>query len=181
VTATLRAPLPADLSSAEVSLRLITMDDWAVEVALAAQPDVVRWTRYPAGLDETDARARIEVRLRGAAAATGGRYIVRDPTGLVVGNAGIAMNRQHDPEVFYSLLPSGRGRGLATAATRQFTDWALTVGHELVVLKTIFGNTASEAVAQRAGFTPASVEIDVIQGLEVQLRRWERRGGIPVA
>jgi RimJ/RimL family protein N-acetyltransferase len=114
------------------------------------------------------------VRLQGAAAGTGGRYVVRDPAGVVAGTAGVALNRQHEPEVFYALLPTGRGRGLATAATRRLTDWALGVGHGLVVLKTIVGNTASEAVAHRAGFTPAGVELDVVQGVEVRLHRWER-------
>lgn len=175
---TLHAPLPAELVSDRVSLRLLTMDDWSVEVALSAQPDVVRWTRYPPDLDEAGARARIQVRLLGAAAGTGGRYVVRDPAGDVAGSAGIAMNQQRAPEVFYALLPDGRGRGLATAATRQLTDWALSVGHEVVVLKTIMGNTASEAVAHRSGFAPVSVEHGVVQDREVQLRRWERRGGI---
>lgn len=176
--ATLSAPLPHELVDVRTSLRLITMDDWPVEVALSAQPDVVRWTRYPPDLDEAGARARIAVRLQGAAAGTGGRYVVRGPAGDVAGTAGIAMNAQREPEVFYALLPTGRGRGLATAATRRLTDWAMGVGHELVVLKTIVGNTASEAVAHRAGFTPAAVELGVVQGVEVRLRRWERRDGV---
>ena len=146
-----------------------------MEVALSGQPDVVRWTRYPADLDEAGARVRIEVRLRGVTARTGGRYAVLDPAGGAVGTAGIAMNQQQVPEVFYALLPSGRGRGLATASTRALTDWALDVGHDVVVLKTIVGNTASEAVARRAGFTPVSVELDTVRDSEVELRRWERR------
>ena len=177
MTATLRAPLPVELIGRQASLRLLTMADWPVEVARSAQPDVVRWTRYPPDLDEAGARARIEVRLRGAAAGTGGRYIVHDPAGAVAGNAGIAMNQQQEPEVFYALLPGGRGRGLATSATCQLSDWALGVGHELVILKTTVGNTASEAVARRSGFTLGSVETGVVKDIEVQLRRWERRAG----
>ena len=91
------------------------------------------------------------------------------------------MNQQQVPEVFYALLPGGRGRGLATSATCQLSDWALGVEHELVVLKRIVGNTASEAVARRSGFTLSSVEPGVIQDREVQLRRWERRPGAVVA
>jgi len=175
VTATLRAPLPVELIGPRASLRLITMADWPVEVALSAQPDVVRWTRYPPGLDEAGARARIEARLQGAAAGTGGRYIVRDLAGVVAGNAGIALNQQQAPEVFYALLPGGRGRGLATTATCRLTDWALGAGHDVVVLKTIVGNGASEAVARRSGFAPVSAELAVIRDREVRLRRWERR------
>jgi len=173
----LLVPLPAELTDSRASLRLITMDDWPVEVALSALPDVVRWTRYPPDLDAAGARARIETRMQGAAAGTGGRYIVHDPTGSVAGNAGIAMNEQRTPEVFYALLPAGRGRGLATAATCQLTGWALSVGHDVVVVKTILGNTASEAVARRSGFTPVTVETATVQDAEVQLWRWERSSG----
>lgn len=174
---TLRAALPVELTGARTTLRLITPDDWPVEVALSALPDVVRWTRYPPGLDESGARARIETRVRGAAAGTGGRYVVRDSTGCAVGTAGIAMNGQHDPEVFYALLPAGRGRGLATAATRQLTGWTLDVGHDRVVLRTIEGNTASEAVARRSGYAPVATETAIVRDAAVRLRRWERRPG----
>ena len=113
--------------------------------------------------------------MRGVTARTGGRYVVLDPAGGAVGTAGLAMNQQQAPEVCYALLPSGRGRGLATASTRALTDWALGVGHEVVVLKTIVGNTASDAVARRAGSTPVSVELGTVRDSEVELRRWERR------
>ena len=174
---TLLAALPAELADGRAALRLVTPEDWPVEVALSALPDVVRWTRYPPGLDEAGARARIDTRMQGAAAGTGGRYVVRDPAGRVVGTAGIAMNGQRAPEVFYALLLAGRGRGLATAATRQLTGWALGVGHDRVVLKTILGNTASEAVARRSGYTPVAVETATVRDADVQLRRWEHLSG----
>ena len=172
----LRAGVPPELTDGRVSLRLLTPDDWPLEVALAAQPDVVRWTRYPPGLDEAGARARIGTRVQGAEAGTGGRYVVRDPAGDVAGNAGIAMNGQQTPEVFYALLPAARGRGLATAATVLLTSWALDAGHDVVALKTVLGNVASEAVARRSGFSRVAVETATIRGVEVQLLRWEHRG-----
>jgi RimJ/RimL family protein N-acetyltransferase len=174
VVATLRAALPEVLVGAEVTLRLLTADDWPVEVALAAEPDVVRWTRYPPGLDEAGARARVATRVQGAVDRTGGRYVVLDPAGTVAGNAGIAVNAEQTPEVFYALLPTGRGRGLATAATRLLAGWALGVGHDVVVLKTVVGNTASERVAGRCGFVPVAVETATIRDAEVRLRRWQR-------
>ena len=174
---TLLAPLPTTLSDGLVSLRLITPDDWPLEVGLSAVPDVVRWTRYPPDLDEAGARARIETRVQGAVAGTGGRYVVRTASGSIVGNAGIAMNAQHLPEVFYALLPAGRGLGLATAATRLLTGWALGAGHRVVVLNTISGNTASEAVARRAGFLPTALESATVRDTQVQVQRWERSTG----
>lgn len=116
--------------------------------------------------------------MQGAAARLGGRYIVHGPTGSVAGNAGIAMNGQLMPEVFYALLPAARGQGLATAATCQLTEWALRAGHETVALKTIVGNTASEAVARRSGFTQIATETATIADVEVQLRRWQRGGAV---
>jgi RimJ/RimL family protein N-acetyltransferase len=177
VVSTLLAPLPTTLSDGVASLGLITPEDWRVEVALSALPDVVRWTRYPPDLDEAGARARIETRVQGAVAGTGGRYVVRDAAGDVAGTAGIAMNAQHRPEVFYALLPAGRGRGLATAATLLLTAWALEAGHRVVVLHTISGNEASEAVARRAGFTPVAIGSATIRDVHVRLRRWERSPG----
>lgn len=170
----LLAPVPAELTDGRASLRLFTPADWAVEVALSALPDVVRWTRYPPDLDEEGARARVRTRIEGALVGRGGRYVVRDASGHVAGTAGIAMNSRHAPEVFYAFLPAGRGRGLATAATVQLTEWALGAGHDVVLLMTMVGNTASEAVARRAGFRATAVETAGVKEATVQLRRWER-------
>lgn len=177
VSTTLLAALPTQFTNDLATLRLIGLDDWPVEVALAAQPDVVRWTRYPPELDEAGARARIRDRIDWALARKGGRYIVIDPAGAIAGNAGIAMNDQQTPEIFYALLPSGRGRGLAAAAARQLSDWALNAGHGVVALKTVTGNAASELVARRAGFHPVGAETGVIRGSEVQLQRWHKAKG----
>ena len=62
------------------------------------------------------------------------------------------------PEVFYSLLPAGRGRGLATRAATALAAWALGAGYPQVALLTLPGNAASEAVARRAGFVESGEE-----------------------
>jgi ribosomal-protein-alanine N-acetyltransferase len=55
----------------------------------------------------------------------------------------------------YWLVPSARGRGLASAAARTLTDWGFGVmGLEQIELAILPENTASQRVAERLGATP---------------------------
>lgn len=108
-----------------------------------------------------------------------GHYAVLDADDVALGTAGIASS-EGDPaaaEVFYALLPQGRHRGAATAAALALSEWAFSVGVERVLLLTIIGNTASEAVARRAKFLPDSEEIRDHQGSPTRMRRWARESG----
>ncbi len=78
------------------------------------------------------------------------------------------------PEVFYALLPQGRGRGAATVAAVALSDWALSLGLAPVLLFTMIGNTTSEAVAARAGFTFAGQDVLDHRGQPAAMRRWTR-------
>jgi RimJ/RimL family protein N-acetyltransferase len=149
-------------------------DDWPLEQALSRVPDVVRWTLYPPNLSDSDAQertARIEQagrhgRLRRY------RIIANEDT---LGTAGISNNSTTDEvEVFYALLPSGRGRGAATIATRTLSDWGLDHGARQVLLLTIPGNAASEAVARRAGFAVEGREVRLQRGKEAEMLRWAK-------
>jgi len=83
------------------------------------------------------------------------RYVLSQGAGCGVGTAGIAIGKFDLPEVFYALLPKGGGRGAATVAAVALSDWVLSLGLGPVLLFTMIGNTTSEAVAARAGFTCA--------------------------
>jgi RimJ/RimL family protein N-acetyltransferase len=158
---------PLLLATAAGELRSLTAADWRLYQTLSEDPDVVRWTTHPAALDEATARAKVE---RGRANAVVRRYsIVLD--GQIAGLAGIAVT--DDPEIFYAVLPAARGRGAATAAARALTDWALEAGARRVVLLTIPGNTASEAVARRAGFAEAGTEIRPHRDVPTEMTVWE--------
>jgi RimJ/RimL family protein N-acetyltransferase len=50
------------------------------------------------------------------------------------------------------VVPSARGRGVATAILRELTAWALREGVQRCELIISAGNTASERVAERAGY-----------------------------
>ena len=53
----------------------------------------------------------------------------------------------------YWLLPDGRGQGLAAQATAIFTEWAFaSLQLHVVVARCATDNTASQSVAQRAGY-----------------------------
>jgi hypothetical protein len=59
---------PPRILTGAFRLRALEIDDWVVEQQLSSDPAVVRWTYYPADLDEARARRRIEELLERTAA-----------------------------------------------------------------------------------------------------------------
>jgi RimJ/RimL family protein N-acetyltransferase len=170
------APMPAELAAEGWRLRILSDADWRLEWRMSRDPDVVRWTLYPPDLTEEAARERIQRTLQRAGEQRAARYAVVDTDGIPIGTAGIACNDE-DPteaEVFYALLPHGRHRGAATAAARALSEWALSTGIERVLLITIPGNAASEAVANRASFRPRGEEVRDQRGALTRMLRWVR-------
>jgi len=170
------APMPAELAAGQWQLRILSDADWRLEWMMSRDPDVVRWTLYPPDMTEASALERICRTRQRANEQLAARYAVLDPAHAAVGTAGIASN-ENDPteaEVFYALLPHGRHRGAATASARALCEWALSVGIEHVLLLTIPGNTASEAVAGRAGFLLDGEETRDHRGTPTRLLRWSR-------
>lgn len=55
-------------------------------------------------------------------------------------------------ELGYVTAPGHRGRGVATALLRWMTTWALEQGAQRIALHISASNTASQAVAERAGY-----------------------------
>ena len=60
-------------------------------------------------------------------------------------------------EIGYFVLPHARRRGFATTIARLLSVHAFTLGIERVAAYVNVGNTASERVAERAGFTREGV------------------------
>ncbi len=56
-------------------------------------------------------------------------------------------------ELGYAVSPWARGRGVATAALRELTGWALDQGMQRVTALISVDNTASSRVAEKVGFT----------------------------
>ena len=169
------ASLPADLAAGRWQLRALTDDDWRLERTMSRDPEVVRWTLYPPDLTEESARERVHRTRQRAEEQLATRYAVLDHDGIAIGTAGIACSETgSDAEVFYALLPHGRHRGAATAAARALTDMGASIGMQRVLLITIPGNSASEAVARRAGFVPEGEETRDQHGAPTRMLRWSR-------
>ncbi len=170
--------LPTEIAANPWRLRLLSDVDWKLTWAMSRDPEVVRWTLYPPEMTEDAAHRRGRRITQSTNKRLSGHYAVLDAEHAAIGSAGIASS-DNDPaaaEVFYALLPQGRHRGAATAATRALCEWAFSVGVESVLLLTITGNAASEAVATRAGFIPDGEEIRDHQGSPTHMRRWARTG-----
>ena len=60
-------------------------------------------------------------------------------------------------EIGYFVLPHARGRGVATTIARMLAEHAFSLGIDRVAAYVNVGNTASERVVDRAGFTREGV------------------------
>jgi RimJ/RimL family protein N-acetyltransferase len=60
-------------------------------------------------------------------------------------------------EIGYFVLPTARGRGVATTIARTLAEHAFSLGIERVAAYVNVGNTASERVLEKAGFTREGV------------------------
>ncbi len=170
------ADLPAEITAGPWRLRLLADANWELAWVMSRDPDVVRWTLYPPEMTEDAAHRRSRRITESANQRLSGQYAVLDVDHRAIGTAGVASS-DGDPaaaEVFYALLPQGRHRGAATAAALALSEWAFSVGVERVLLLTITGNTASEAVAVRAEFEPDGEEIRDHQGSPTRMQRWAR-------
>jgi len=163
--------MPLTLGADGFSLRQLTLEDWPIEAELSRHADVVRWTYYPADLDEGQARRRIEEYLARAAQGLVRRYVILDGENRI-GICGVGQLTATAPEVFYALTREGRGRGAATAAVRALCSWLHQDRPGQVALETVEGNAASEQVARRSGFVLASSQPDEHRGEPVVLHRW---------
>ncbi len=76
-------------------------------------------------------------------------------------------------EIGYWLFPEAQGRGIATRIARFLAERGFAMGAERVEARVFVGNTASERVLERAGFTREGV-------LRSLPRRWGGRADMTV-
>ncbi|HEU0304598.1 MAG TPA: GNAT family N-acetyltransferase [Gaiellaceae bacterium] len=152
----LRAPDPP-LSDGVVLLRPWSDADTPAVAAACRDPEIARWIDdIPAPYTRADARAYVAACRRGWKEGSLWAFAVTDAaTGDVVGSCGIAWQ---DPthgvaEIGYWVRADDRGRGVATRAVRLASAWAFeTGGVERLQLRADVLNTASQKVAEKAGF-----------------------------
>ena len=148
-------------SDGVVRLREWRPADAADMTAACRDPEVARWTMVPDDYREADARAFIAGRdaARRAGEALDAAVVDAVDGGLLGAVALTALDWRHErAEVGYWVAPWARGRGVATRAVRLLAAWTFThteIGR--LDLMTYIGNTASERVAERAGFVREGV------------------------
>ena len=117
--------------------------------------DSLRFTRIPEPVPPGFAQQWLERYEEGRAAGTREAFAIVDEAGGVVGIA-VAPEIDHESrtaELGYIVAPEARGRGVATAALRELTEWAFSeLGMLRLQLMIGVDNAASKRVAERCGY-----------------------------
>lgn len=147
-------PLRDDL----VALRPWSFDDVGAVTRACQDPEIARWTMVPTPYSEADARLWLEkvtdpgIEDHLAVAVTtsdGGRF---------VGSMSLFIMKPGVGEFGYWAAPGARGRGYTSRALRLLAAWTLDeLKLPRLQLGTLPGNTASERVAEKAGFSREGV------------------------
>jgi RimJ/RimL family protein N-acetyltransferase len=106
--------------------------------------------------------------------------IVGGEDGNFLGAISLVFPEDRPPSAGYWVAQWGRNRGIATAALTVITAWGFeTLGIGLITLATMFGNVASERVAQKAGYTFIGETLDYSPPRNpvsvYSVKEWERR------
>jgi RimJ/RimL family protein N-acetyltransferase len=157
-----RIKLPAEpLIDGQTELRPWRDSDLSALVAACRDDQIAQWTRVPLNYSESDGRAFLLQRYDMAFAGLAAPFaIVRAPDGDLLGSISlmrIAWQHQR-AEVGYWLAREARGQGHATRAVELICAWGFaTLGLERIDLLAATGNSASQHVAKRSGFTREAV------------------------
>jgi RimJ/RimL family protein N-acetyltransferase len=145
--------LPDDITSARLTLRLVTPED--AEGMLAGRRRVSWHPDYPRKADQ-DAAAMVKA--DNPHAGWGQRHIVRNGDGLVVGSIGFfgaptaAEDEIEEAEVGFGLVEDARGHGAVTEAVRALLEHTDEAGVR-VRASVRPENRASLRVLAKCGFT----------------------------
>ncbi|MGY1711101.1 GNAT family N-acetyltransferase [Geodermatophilus sp. SYSU D00758] len=145
--------------TARLVLRPHRPDDEDAVLAACQDPETQRWiSALPVPYTRADARAWVAEAAPAERAGRRGMPVVVEAGGRLVGSAGVHLRGGRlGPEIGYWTAPWARGRGYAAEAAHALADWALGLGAPRVHLFADVGNTASQAVAVRAGFVREGV------------------------
>ena len=156
------------LTGAGVILRPFRADDVDAVLEAATDPLIPLISTVPNVADRNLAFAFIERQHRRATSGTGYSFAVADASDRCVGQIGLWLHDidQGRAAIGYWIRPSARGQGLAAAALRCLTAWAMSLNeiHRLQLYVEPH-NRASWRTAESAGFER--------EGL---LRSWEYVG-----
>jgi RimJ/RimL family protein N-acetyltransferase len=124
--------------------------------ALVEDPAVVRFTRVPEPTPHDFAQTWFASYERGREDGTKEAFAIVDASSAFLGRAVAPLidRPTRTVELGYVIAPEARGRGVATAAVRLLSRWALEeLGALRVELWISIHNSASSVVARRCGYT----------------------------
>lgn len=143
--------LPVTLESARVRLDLPTRADTAAITEACQDPAVVRWTTIPVPYRAADAQRFVDA-LVGPGWASDREYTWAIRRQGSTWLEGVISYRTAHRDLGFWLAPEARGAGLLHEAVELVVGWAFAQGAPDVYWECYVGNTASAAVARRAGF-----------------------------
>src|SRR6476646_9303611 len=154
----MKIPIPdPPLSDDTVALRPWKMDDVPAITAICQDAEIPRWTTIPTPYSDEHAREFVARMTRPDLEDTLALAIVT-MGGEVVGALTMWIVTPGVVEFGYWLSAKERGRGYMTRALALLARWAVaTMDIRRLQLGTIPGNTASERVAEKVGFTSEGV------------------------
>jgi RimJ/RimL family protein N-acetyltransferase len=172
-------PPDPPLQDDEIRLEPLTGAHVPVLLPLTADSDVVRFTRIPAGADETFARGWIKRYEEGWDDGSRAGFAIRARDGGFLGFAAFVeldLERQ-EGELGYMVAPAARGRGIAPRAVALLTRWGFDeLGLIRLELRIDAQNLPSERVAERSGYRRDGVlrNVHFKEGLRCDLAIWSR-------
>ncbi len=139
----------------QIRLELLTVAHADDLEALAQDPDVQRNTYVPAPPPAGFGRTWAERYEEGRADGSREGFVVVDAESGEFFGLALAFGMDGESgqaELGYVVAPGARGRGVASAALRLLTEWALDRGLERLELRIDSENEASIRVAERCGY-----------------------------
>ena len=140
----------------DVRLELLTEAHLPAFAEIVDDPDVLRFTRFPAPPEPGFAEQWYARYQAGRQKATSEVFAAMSAEGDFLG---VALAPHIDPvasemELGYLVVPAARGRGVASEMLRQLTSWAFTERRTMrATLLIDVAHVASQRVAVRAGYT----------------------------
>ena len=123
--------------------------------AACADGEIPRWTGFPYGMSEEDARRLVRDRISGTDEGTSAAFAVVDGAGTLLGSVSLLwLDRPNAVGcVAYWLRQESRGAGVGTRAVAMLCKWALeSLGLARLQLTVDVRNEASRRLAERVGF-----------------------------
>jgi RimJ/RimL family protein N-acetyltransferase len=158
-----------------IRLELFTAEHLPAFAALASDPDVLRFTRFPAEPAPDFAERWLATYEQHRTVGTREAFAILEDGAFVGFAVAVGIDETaRTVELGYAVAPRARGRGIASETLRQLSDWAFAQGMERLELHIGDDNEASKRVAARAGYVREGLMRSVYfkDGLRADTELW---------